>query len=174
MTRVKAIYRSWPFRVPASRFMHRAIVPSGSGRSANQECTGERNFIISNSTRCDACGSKCGGTCWRRARSTKLGNCLPDSVDRTDPGGGAAGHLADPAPVSHQAAAMDLWRCRHRDQQQRGSPCCERQLERKKKPVEIRGLNENCNHDLKNLLKGAAIVAATKPGPSPSSMRNCG
>src|SRR5882724_415108 len=39
------------------------------------------------------------------------------------------------------------------------------QLERKKKPVEIRGLNENCNHDLKNLLKGAAIVAATKPGP---------
>ncbi len=62
MTRVKAIYRSW--------------APSGSGRSANQECTGERNFIISNSTRCDACGSKCGGTCWRRARSTKLGNCF--------------------------------------------------------------------------------------------------
>jgi transposase len=39
------------------------------------------------------------------------------------------------------------------------------QLERKKKHVEIRGLNENCNHDLKNLFKGAAIVAATKPGP---------
>ena len=39
------------------------------------------------------------------------------------------------------------------------------QLERKKKQVEIRGLNRNCNHDLKNLIKGAAIVAATKPGP---------
>jgi transposase len=39
------------------------------------------------------------------------------------------------------------------------------QLERKKKPVEIRGLNRNYNHDLKNLFKGAAIVAATKPGP---------
>jgi transposase len=39
------------------------------------------------------------------------------------------------------------------------------QLERKKKHVEIRGLNENCNHDLKNLFKGAAIVASTKPGP---------
>ena len=39
------------------------------------------------------------------------------------------------------------------------------QLERKKKPVEIRGLNRNFNHDLKNLFKGAAIVAATKPGP---------
>ena len=39
------------------------------------------------------------------------------------------------------------------------------QLERKKKHVEIRGLNRNCNHDLKNLFKGAAVVAATKSGP---------
>ena len=38
------------------------------------------------------------------------------------------------------------------------------QLRWKKKPVEIRGLNENCNHDLKNLFKGAAVVASTKPG----------
>jgi transposase len=41
----------------------------------------------------------------------------------------------------------------------------EGQLERKKKHVEMRGLNRNYNHDLKNLFKGAAIVAATKPGP---------
>src|SRR6202140_670402 len=41
----------------------------------------------------------------------------------------------------------------------------EGQLQRSKKPVLIRGLNENCNHDLKNLFKGAAIIAATKPGP---------
>jgi hypothetical protein len=39
------------------------------------------------------------------------------------------------------------------------------QLERKKKSAEIRGLNRNYNHDLKNIFKGAAIVAATKPGP---------
>jgi transposase len=39
------------------------------------------------------------------------------------------------------------------------------QLQRKKKHVEIRGLNENCNHDLKNLFKGAAVVASSKPGP---------
>ena len=39
------------------------------------------------------------------------------------------------------------------------------QLERKKKHIEIRGLNENCNHDLKNLFKGAAVVASTRPGP---------
>jgi hypothetical protein len=39
------------------------------------------------------------------------------------------------------------------------------QLQRSKKPVLIRGLNENCNHDLKNLFKGAAIIVSTKPGP---------
>ncbi len=39
------------------------------------------------------------------------------------------------------------------------------QLQRAKKQVLIRGLNRNCNHDLKNLFKGAAIVASSKPGP---------
>jgi transposase len=39
------------------------------------------------------------------------------------------------------------------------------QLQRSKKRVSIRGLNQNHNHDLKNLFKGAAMVASTKPGP---------
>jgi transposase len=39
------------------------------------------------------------------------------------------------------------------------------QLQRAKKQISIRGLNRNCNHDLKNLFKGAAIVASSKPGP---------
>lgn len=39
------------------------------------------------------------------------------------------------------------------------------QLQRRKKRIEVRGLNKNCNHDLKNVFKGAAIVASTKPGP---------
>jgi transposase len=39
------------------------------------------------------------------------------------------------------------------------------QLRRKKKHAQIRGLNENCNHDLKNLFKGAAVVASIKRGP---------
>src|ERR1700675_1159180 len=41
----------------------------------------------------------------------------------------------------------------------------EGQLHRTNKQVSIRGLNTNHNHDLKNLFKGAAIVAAHKPGP---------
>jgi transposase len=39
------------------------------------------------------------------------------------------------------------------------------QLQRSKKNVLVRGLNRNCNHDLKNLFKGAAAVASSKPGP---------
>jgi transposase len=41
----------------------------------------------------------------------------------------------------------------------------EGQLRRANKQISIRGLNTNHNHDLKNLFKGAAIVAAYKPGP---------
>jgi transposase len=38
-------------------------------------------------------------------------------------------------------------------------------LQKVKKRVSIRGLNQNHNHDLKNLFKGAAVSASTKPGP---------
>ncbi len=34
-----------------------------------------------------------------------------------------------------------------------------------KKQVSLRGLNRNHNHELKNIFKGAAIIAATKAGP---------
>src|ERR1700732_52046 len=39
------------------------------------------------------------------------------------------------------------------------------ELRRAKKPVSIRGLNRNHNHDLKNLFKSVATVAAAKAGP---------
>ena len=39
------------------------------------------------------------------------------------------------------------------------------ELRRSKKPVSIRGLNRNHNHDLKNLFKSAATIAAVKAGP---------
>ena len=39
------------------------------------------------------------------------------------------------------------------------------ELQRSKRQVSLRGLNRNHNHELKNIFKGAAIIAATKPGP---------
>src|SRR5260370_21391868 len=41
----------------------------------------------------------------------------------------------------------------------------EGQLKRSKKVLAIRGLNQNHNHDLKNIFKGAATRAAAVPGP---------
>ena len=42
--------------------------------SRNRECAGGRSFTTSNSMRCERCVSKCGGSCWRRARNTRPGN----------------------------------------------------------------------------------------------------
>ena len=39
------------------------------------------------------------------------------------------------------------------------------ELRKNKKPVFVRGLNWNHNHDLKNLFKGAATTASAMPGP---------
>jgi hypothetical protein len=41
----------------------------------------------------------------------------------------------------------------------------EGQLQRSKKPVTLRGLNDNHNHDLKDIFKGAAMRASTVAGP---------
>jgi transposase len=41
----------------------------------------------------------------------------------------------------------------------------EGQLQRSRKQVSVRGLNRDCNHDLKNLFKSAATIASVKPGP---------
>ncbi|HWO30011.1 MAG TPA: transposase [Candidatus Acidoferrum sp.] len=38
-------------------------------------------------------------------------------------------------------------------------------LQRSRKQVSVRGLNRDCNHDLKNLFKSAATIASVKPGP---------
>jgi transposase len=39
------------------------------------------------------------------------------------------------------------------------------QVRRSKKQLALRGLNQNHNHDLKNIFKGAATLASSKPGP---------
>ena len=41
----------------------------------------------------------------------------------------------------------------------------EGQLRPSKRQISLRGLNRNHNHELKNIFKGAAIIAATKAGP---------
>ena len=38
-------------------------------------------------------------------------------------------------------------------------------LQRNRERITVRGLNDNHNNELKNLFKGAAISASTRPGP---------
>ena len=38
-------------------------------------------------------------------------------------------------------------------------------IQRNRERITVRGLNDNHNHDLKNLFKGAALSASTQPGP---------
>ncbi len=111
MSRVKAIYRSWAIpctgkQVYAAR--HRAewlgkINEPGVRRRAEfyyQQLDALRVLR-------------------QEARRDLL--TLPDSLDWPDPGGGVAGHSADPASFPHQAAAVGLRRFGHRDAQQRRS-----------------------------------------------------
>ena len=37
--------------------------------------------------------------------------------------------------------------------------------QKSRKQISVRGLNRDCNHDLKNLFKSAATIASVKPGP---------
>jgi transposase len=43
--------------------------------------------------------------------------------------------------------------------------CVRGKLRRNRERMSVRGLSNNHNHDLKNLFKGAAISASTRPGP---------
>src|SRR5216684_7862695 len=146
--------------------MHHAIVASGSRRSANWECAGGPSFTTSNSMRCDRCARKCGGICSPRVRNTRRGN------------GSARSRL------SVRSGRPCCWAfCRRRTASAPSDRCgnysgfaikthssadhrsVDGQLQRSKNQISIRGLNQDCNHDLKNLFKGAAIVASSKPGP---------
>jgi len=71
MSRVKAIYRSWAIpctgkQVYAPR--HRA---EWLGKITEPGCAGGLSFTTNNSMHWGRCVGKCGGSCWRRARSTR-------------------------------------------------------------------------------------------------------
>ncbi len=118
MTRVKAIYRSWAIpcsgkQVYGSR--HRAewlgkINEPGVRRRILLPTTGYLEIVAPDRAPRAARGEQ---------EAQDLEAAVPDSVDRSDPSGSVAGHSADPAPIPHQATAVDLQRFGHRGAQQR-------------------------------------------------------
>ena len=115
---------------------------------------------------------RCGPAPGRAARAVDRGPearrleiATRDSVHRPDPGGAADRFDPDTAPVPYQATALDLQRVWIETYSSAEHRYVQGELKRAKKPASIRGLNRNHNHDLKNLFKSAATVAAAKPGP---------
>ncbi len=88
-----------------------------------------------------------------------------DSCDRSDSCRLAGGLVANTPPFSYQAPAVGLQWFGHRDPRQRRVPLCRGKIQRNRERITVRGLNDNHNHDLKNLFKGAALSASTQPGP---------
>jgi hypothetical protein len=89
----------------------------------------------------------------------------PDSWDRPDPGGPLIALIQTP---HRSRTKRQLWTYSglgletHDSAQYR---VVEGQLQRSKKPVTLRGLNQNHNHDLKDIFKGAATRASSSSGP---------
>jgi len=89
----------------------------------------------------------------------------PDPVHWPDPSGTYHSDATDATSFSYQATAMDLHRFWDRTHSSADHHSIDGKLQRSKRQISIRGLNRNHNHDLKNLFKSAATVAAAKPGP---------
>jgi len=127
MSRVKAIYRSWAIpctgkQVYAPR--HRA---EWLGKITEPGVRRRAEFLLP-TTRCaaDGASASAAGAAGGGQETPGLETALPDSFDRPDPVRRTAGHSADPAPLPHQEAAVDVQRIWHRDTKQRRSPKCRR------------------------------------------------
>ena len=141
----------------------------------NRECAGGRSLTTNNSMRCGRCVSKCGGSCWRRARNTRREMAPPDPLYLARSGPPCSpGHPARLRTVSAPSGSYGpTVVSASRRRSSADHHVVEGQLERKKKQVEIRGLNRNYNHDLKNLFRERRSSRRANPVPSQSSMRNC-
>jgi Transposase IS116/IS110/IS902 family len=147
--------------------MHRTIVQSGWQRSANPACIAARSSTTNSWMRCGPCVRQ-------QVRRELLGE------SQKHPAWKLLCQIPSIGPI-RAAVLIGILQTPHRFRTKRqlwtfsgfgiethssaDYRSVEGQLRRAQKQVSIRGLNTNHNHDLKNLFKGTAIVAASKPGP---------
>ena len=174
MSRIKAVYRSWaiPCAGPAVyRPRHRA---EWLAKIENREFACEPSGLPA--TGC--VGAFAAGSTPRPASGKPETSCgeitASDSLSGSDSFRLAGGAARDTASFSYQATAVGLQRIRTRDSRQRRIPLCERATATKPERVTVLGLNQNHNHDLKNIFKSAAISASTRPGPFQELSRTSG
>jgi hypothetical protein len=127
---------------------------------------GGRSSSISNWMDCGQYAGKCAASCWWRVGNTRQINCSAQFRLLVRSGRRSCLHWCR---LPHRfRTKRQLWTYRgfgietHDSGEYR---YVAGQLERSKKPQQVRGLNRNYNHDLKNLFKSAATNAVTKSGP---------
>src|SRR5438045_943403 len=141
--------------------MLRVIGKSGYTRSSMRGCTGGLSCSISSWMDCRRYDEPCAPSYWRRAGNIKPRNCL-----RQIPciGPIRAARLLALMQTPHRfRSKRQLWTYSGLGIETRDSAqyrFVRGQLQRAKKPQQIRGLNRNHNHEMKEIFKGAATRAS--------------
>jgi transposase len=167
MNRLKALYRSWAIPCAGTQVYaprHRAewlakIIEAGVRRRAElyyQQLDALR--LVRQQARKELLAEA------RKHSATKLLRQIPGI------GPLRAAHLVALMQTPHRfRTKRQLWNYSGLGLETHGSAqyrIVEGQLQRSKKPQQLRGLNTNHNHDLKNIFKGAAMSASTAAGAS--------
>ena len=166
LTRVKAIYRSWAIPCSGKQVYtprHRAewlakITEPGARRRAEfyyQQLDALR--ILRREVRRELLAEAKKHRAWKQLRQIPSIGPIRSAV--------LLGILADPHRFRTKRQLWSYSGFGIETQSSADHRSVNGRLERAKKQSSIRGLNRNCNHDLKNLFKGAAVVASSKPGP---------
>jgi len=163
MSRLKAIYRSW-----GSLYGKQVYAPryraDGWRKSVKPGCAAGRSSTTT--TRRPAASAPTGAArAVAEAKKHGAWKLLRGFRSSADPGGFADCFDPDTPPFPYQATVWTYSGFGIQTYSSAEHRCVQGELRRSKKPVSIRGLNRNHNHDLKNLFQECRDRSAAKPGP---------
>ena len=165
MNRLRRCIAAGALRVPAPKCMHHVTARNGWAGSAKPASGDAPNTATSSWISDVVAPAGTSGSVAGKQEAPGMNTACPDSWDRPDPGGPV--DRADPDPHRFRTKRQ-LWTYSglgletHDSAQYR---VVEGQL-RSKKSVTLRGLNQDHNHDLKDIFKGAATrVSSSSNGP---------
>src|SRR5207248_8299801 len=144
--------------------MLRVIARNGYARSSMPAYAGELSCSINSWMDCRPCGERCAPSYWPRAGNTKPRSCCVKFRQIPCIGPIGAARLLALMQTPHRfRSKRQLWTYRGLGIEARDSAqyrFVRGQLQRAKKPQQIRGLNRNHNHEMKEIFKGAATRAS--------------
>jgi len=116
-------------------------------------CAAGRSCSINSWTDCRPCGANVRPEFLAESRNIRPRNCCARFLHRSDSSGAIDCADANPASVPQQAATMDLQWLGIETHDSAQFRFVSGQLQRSKKPQQIRGLNRNHNHEMKEIFK---------------------